>query len=296
MLPADAPFALCLTHDVDRPYKTYQSLAFALSERSPSHLRALLPGANPYWQFESIAELEADLGVRSAFYVLNEPSLFATRPPGEWASVENLVEHAGRYDVTDDELVGVLRTLDEGGWEIGVHGSFHTDSDPDRLAVEKATLESLLGHEVAGCRQHHLKLGPSTWRVQRDLGFRYDASLGSRSSVGFLHGYDPIVPFDDEFVVFPLTGMEVAFPDPGTDFSAAAAACEALVDEAAANEAVGTVLWHPRYFNEAEFPGYRRLYRHLVEYALASDGWVGPPGELYEWLVQHERLPLGRQE
>lgn len=294
MFPDDATFALCLTHDVDRPYKTYQSLFFALRERPLYHLRTLRPGVNPYWQFEAIAELEAELGVRSAFYVLNEPSLFATRPPGEWASVENLVEHAGRYDVTDDDLVRSLRALDEGGWEIGVHGSFHTAADPDRLAVEKATLESLLGHEVAGCRQHHLKLSPTTWRVQRDLGFRYDASLGSRSSVDFLHGYEPLTPFDDEFVVFPLTGMEVAFPDPA-DFAAAAAVCEELVDEAAANGAVATVLWHPRYFDETEFPGYRRLYRHLVEYALANDGWVGPPGELYEWFTRNERLPSEAQ-
>jgi peptidoglycan/xylan/chitin deacetylase (PgdA/CDA1 family) len=281
----DAVFALCLTHDVDRPYKTYQSLRDTIRDRSLSQLRTLRPGLEPYWQFEEIMRLEDALDVRSAFYVLNEPSLLTARGPGEWVRLENLIEHIGRYDVTDDRLRRVLRTLDERGWEVGVHGSFHTTEFPDRLATEKSILESILGHEVHGTRQHHLKLGASTWRCHRELGFKYDSSLGSRSSVGFTYGYDPIYPFDDDFVVFPLTAMDQALPDPGKNFEMAKARCETLVDEAVANNAVMTVLWHPRYFNPREFPGYRRLYRLLVEYALDRGGWVGPPIELHEELV-----------
>jgi hypothetical protein len=280
----DAAFALCLTHDVDRPYKTYQSLFYALRERPRYHLGRFVSGANPYWQFEEIEALEDDLGVRSAFYFLNEPSLFATRGPREWLQVENLLEHAGRYDVTDEDVASVVRRLHDGGWEVGLHGSFHTADDPARLQREKRALESVLDEPVVGGRQHHLKLGPRTWEHHRALGLRYDATLGSRSSAGFVHGYDPVHPFDDEFVVFPLTAMETTLPDPGVDFGAAWSACEALVDEAVEHDAVMTVLWHPRYFNEREFPGYRGLYRRLVEYALERDGWVGPPADLYERL------------
>ncbi|WP_144797953.1 polysaccharide deacetylase family protein [Halorubrum depositum] len=281
-VPEGYEFALCLTHDVDRPYKTYQGLFYALTEEPLYHLSSLRPGVNPYWQFEEIAEIESDLGVRSAFYVLNEPNLFKNREPGEWLRPESLLEHAGRYDPTDDAIASVLRRLDENGWEVGLHGSFHSATDRERLAEEKRVLESVLGHEVRGGRQHHLKLGDETWEYHRDLGLEYDASLGSSSSVGFVHGYDPVRPFDDEFVVFPLTAMEVALPDPGEDFESAWAACEDLIDEAVANDAVMTVLWHPRYFNEREFPGYRRLYRRLVEHALERGGWVGPPGDLLD--------------
>ena len=279
-VPEGYDFALCLTHDVDRPYKTYQALFYALSEDPVYHLSSLRPGVEPYWQFETIMNLESDLDVRSAFYFLNEPSLFESRGPEAWIRTENLVEHAGRYDPTDDALASVIRRLDESGWEVGLHGSFHSATDRERLAEEKRVLESVLGHEVLGGRQHHLKLGGETWQYHREIGLRYDASLGSSSSVGFVHGYDPVRPFDDDFVVFPLTAMEVALPDPGDDFASAWAVCEDLIDEAAANEAVMSVLWHLRYFNERDFPGYRRLYRRLVEYALERNGWVGPPGEL----------------
>lgn len=111
----------------------------------------------------------------------------------------------------------------------------------------------MLGHEILGGRQHHLKLSPRTWQYHRELGLRYDASPGSSSTNGFQHGYQPFRPFDDEFVVFPLTLMEVSLPDPGSALDSAWAECERLLVDAEEHGAVMTVLWHPRYFSEAEF-------------------------------------------
>jgi hypothetical protein len=42
-----------------------------------------------------------------------------------------------------------------------------------------------------------------------------------------------------------------------------------------------SALWHPRLFNSTDFPGYRRLYRRLVETALEMGAWVGSPGDYY---------------
>ncbi|WP_339106384.1 polysaccharide deacetylase family protein [Haloterrigena salinisoli] len=280
-LPDDAEFALCLTHDVDRPYKGFRSFYYAAQERPRYHLRTALSDDNPYWQFEEISSLEDELGVRSAFYFLNEQHLLADRPVRDWLSPANWVQHLGRYDVTDPEIVDVIRDLDAGGWEVGLHGSYHSADDPERLHEEKAVLEDVLGHPVSGGRQHYLNLTiPETWEYHRTIGLEYDASLGSSTRCGFQDGYRPARPFDDEFLVFPLTIMEQALPDPDAEFEAARQTCERLLREAAANDAVMTVLWHPRYFNEREFPGYRRLYRWLVEWALDHDAWVGPPRDL----------------
>ena len=287
-MSADESFALCLTHDVDRPYKTYQSLYYAVAERSGYHLRTLVSDKKPYWQFEEIMALEDDLGVRSAFYFLNEQNLLRSRPPREWLDPQHWVEHFGRYDVTSDEVADAIRALDAGGWEVGLHGSYHSPDDPERLAEEKRILESVVGGEIEGVRQHHLRLTAETWRHHDDIGLRYDASLGSSDATGFAHGYRPRRPFSNsEFLVFPLTAMEVALPDPGDNFRRAWRACDRLLDRAARNDAIMTVLWHPRYFNEREFPGYRRLYRKLVETALDRGAWVGPPRDL---LSQSDRI------
>lgn len=280
-IPGDASFALCLTHDVDRPYKGIRSFYRAAHERPGYHLRTALSSSNPYWQFEELMALEEDLGVRSAWYFLNEQHLLVDRPVGDWLSVANWIEHLGRYDVTAPELVDVIRDLAAGGWEVGLHGSYHTATDRDRLATEKTTLEAILDEPVTGGRQHHLRLSiPETWRYYRSIGLQYDSSLGSGTACGFTAGYRPIRPFGDEFRVFPLTIMEQALPDPDTRFETARERCDELLTEAVANDAVMTVLWHPRYFNEREFPGYRSLYRWLVERAQELGAWIGSPNQL----------------
>ncbi|KYH25600.1 hypothetical protein HAPAU_22750 [Halalkalicoccus paucihalophilus] len=274
-------FAVCLTHDVDRPYKTYQWLSDAITERDTRHLHRALSGENPYWRFEEVMAIEDRLGVRSAFYFLNEPSLFG-KSIRQWADPARWIEHLGRYDVTTPEIREVIRRLDRGGWEVGLHGSYDSARDEGRLRHEKNALEGVLGHEVRGVRQHHLRLDPpETWKIHAAMGLSYDTSLGSSTECGFSHGYRPLRPFDDEFLVFPLTIMEVGLP---TDAERAWRECERLLEEARANDAVMTVLWHPRYFDDREFPGYRTLYERLVERAVEMGAWVGPPGKCYDRL------------
>jgi hypothetical protein len=294
-MPADAEFALCLTHDVDRLHKRLpHSLYYLLRDRRFDHLSDTFAEYEPYSRFHDVMAIEEELGVRSAFYFLNEPPLHH-KTPREWLRPRNWIEQLGRYDVTEAGVTDTIAELDTGGWEVGLHGSLASSDDRERLAREKDTLEEVVGHPVRGGRQHYLRLdGRRTWRNQAAVGLEYDASLGSSTTYGFHDGYGVRRPFDDEFVVFPLTAMEVALPDPGDRFAAAWAACEELLHEAAANGAVMTVLWHLRYFSEADFPGYRRLYRRLVETALELGGWVGTPGALYEELDGDATTRRGR--
>ena len=279
----DHSFALCLTHDVDRPYKTtFHALYYALRERDPGHLRDLIDRSNPYWQFEEIQALEGDLGVQSAFYFLIERG-FRERPIASLREAETWVQLLTRYEIDWPELTTVVRELDEAGWEVGLHGSIGTATDRERLRHEKERIESIVGHPLKGGRQHYLDMErPTTWEHYAATGLDYDTSLGSSTEYGFEHGYDVHRPFDDEFVVFPLTLMDSALPDPGERFEEAWMACESLLAEAEQNDAVMTVLWHPRLFCEAEFPGYRRIYRRMIEEALARDAWVGSPGQYYD--------------
>jgi peptidoglycan/xylan/chitin deacetylase (PgdA/CDA1 family) len=284
----DYDFALCLTHDVDRPYKSWpQAWYYALVDRQPSHLRSMVAEKNPYWQFEAIMSIEDDLGVRSAFYFLNEPDLLREKPLPAWFQREQWIQQFGRYDVVADEIVAIIRELDAKGWEIGLHGSYQSYTDRFRLAYEKAVLESILGGSILGGRQHYLNLDrQQTWRYHTELGLHYDTSLGSSTDYGFTNGYGIKRPFDDSFVVFPLTVMEVALPDPETRADEAVAVCDQLLMEAAENGAVMTVLWHQRYFSERDFPGYTRLYRYIIERARELNAWIGPPGNLYSHIEE----------
>ncbi|GAB7095395.1 polysaccharide deacetylase family protein [Halolamina litorea] len=283
-IPDGHEFVLLLTHDVDRPYKTFQAPYYALRGQGNrlKHLASLLPGREPYWQFETVMALERSLGVRSAFYFLSEQRVWE-RPPREWLSPRTWQLFAGRYSLSDPAIQHVVETLDDGGWEVGLHGSYDSPDDRGRLRDELAAIEDVLGDDVTGGRQHYLNLEvPETWRHYRDLGLRYDTSLGSSEETGFDHGYGLKRPFDDEFVVFPLTIMENALPDPSERFDDAWGICADLLHEAAENDAVMTVLWHPRTFSATDFPGYGQLYRRLVQTALDLGAWVGSPAEFYE--------------
>lgn len=282
-MPTDHEFALCLTHDVDRVRKRPVHAAYyAAKTRRSYHLRSLLSDEDPYFQFGDVITLEEDLGVRSAFYFLNQPHP-VEKPPRTWLRPRTWIENLGSYDVTAPHMVDAIADLESGGWEVGLHGSLTSSTDRERLAHEKSVLEGVLGDSIVGGRQHHLSLEvPDTWRHYADIGLQYDASLGSSTTYGFQDGYGPKRPFDDEFVVFPLTVMEIALPNPSIRYETAWTECERLLSEAADNDAVMTVLWHLRYFNDDEFPGYRSLYRRLVERALDMGAWVGPPAELYQ--------------
>ena len=278
-------FALCLTHDVDRPYETFQPPYYALRHRDPSRLKSLFTAENPYWQFDAMMKLEDNLGVRSSFYFLNEQRLLEDRPPTEWIDPQSWKLYAGRYDVSDPEIADVISLLDDGGWEIGLHGSYHSYDDRERLREEKQQLEEVLGGVVIGGRQHYLNLNrPETWRHHREIGLRYDATLGSTSTYGFEYGYEPIRPFDDEFLVFPLTVMDVTLFD-DRSYEAARDACVDLLWEAKDHAAVMTVVWHPKTFNETDFPGFRDLYIEMIRIADDLGAWIGPCRDLYELLT-----------
>ena len=283
-------FALCLTHDVDRPYKTFQSLYYALTERDPTHLWGLVSADRPYWQFEELMALEESLGVRSSFYFLDEQRLFADRPMSEWFGPAGWKLYLGRYDVTSPEIAAVVRELDENGWEVGLHGSYESYTDVDRLRREKATVEGVLGDRVLGGRQHYLNLSiPETWRHHAEVGLKYDAtprSVPSRSLE-----YNLYRPFDDEFVVFPLTLMDVTIEPTDGDLDSRWETCERALEHAFEHEHVATVCWHPRYFNEAEFPGYRELYVRLIERAQELGAWIGPCGEFYTNFLEEPHAP-----
>lgn len=285
----DYEFALCLTHDVDKPFKTnYHALFYTLCERDPRHLRALSDQCNPYWQFEDIMAIEENFGVRSAFYFLNQPSLRSSSLR-ELADRSAWTQEFGRYDVRDPELVDLIQQLDDGGWEVGLHGSYHTARDRDRLREEKSRIEDALDGQIRGGRQHYLRFeAPETWQHYRAIGLEYDASFGSAETPGFQFGHDVFRPFSDDFVVFPLTLMEQHLPDPDVHFDESWANCESLLETASADSGVMTCLFHPRYFCEREFPGYRRLYRRLITEAKNRGAWVGSPGEFYDEFLAGE--------
>ncbi|WP_252698797.1 polysaccharide deacetylase family protein [Natronosalvus vescus] len=278
-------FALCLTHDVDRPYKSFHAPYYAITERDLTHIWSAVRGEQPYWQFDELMRLEEDLGVRSSFYFLNEKRLLHDKKPFEWIKPINWVLYTGRYALSDERIINVIQKLERGGWEVGLHGSYDSYAEFDRLQYEKKTLEQLLEGKIIGGRQHYLNLNqPETWEYHRKIGLKYDSSMGSSSEYGFNGQYGVLRPFEDEFVVFPVTIMENALMNATESFDEAWEECEALLQEAQEQGAIMTVLWHLKFINNQEFPGYREIYERIVKTAQSMGAWVGSCRGCYEQL------------
>ncbi len=249
--------------------------------RELQSLCALARGDDPYWNFQRIMDLEGELGVRSTFFFLDERGKATLTCPG------SMMLYWGRYRLDSRPVSEVIRQLADGGWEIGLHGSYGSYVDEAMLRQEKERLEAITGAAVAGVRQHYLRLSvPETWRIHAALGFRYDSTLGYTDRVGFRRGATaPFFPTDPstgeriEVLQIPLGIMDIAL-----------AACaspwpEALrcIEQIEAVRGVLTINWHQRVFNPWDTDDLPDLYRRILSECRRRGAWIAPLGRVAEW-------------
>ncbi len=274
--PGKAPFAVCLTHDVDRSRKTFQyvtHLGRAKGLRGAARLRRR--GGRPYWGFDTVRDLERRAGVRSTFFMLHEG-------PEAKQGLRNRALAWGLADFENPELASTVTSLARDNWEIGLHASLASTVSPDRVALEKRKLEAIVGGKVDGVRQHHLRLRlPYRWDEFARTGLAYDSSFGFRNTWGFRGGTAfPHLLAGSESVLslheLPLHVMDSALASSHDAWAECAQALDAV-------ESVGgvlTVLFHQRYFDARNFPGYRELYESLIFEAKRRRAWVATAGEI----------------
>ncbi len=283
--PAGAPYALCLTHDVDRVRKqAYHYAWYGLSGGTSSaatQLRSLgqrLLRGEPYWNFDRIMAAEDRLGVRSTVLFLHETA--KGRGPKFW----------GRYDLTSPSLQEAARTLDRGGWEVGLHGSYHSFSDIDLLRNEKDLLEDILGKAVRATRQHHLNLTePDTWRIQREIGLEVDSTVGS--STRTWRPEDGVLPYYIEpggVLELPITIMDtLGLRDP-----VVRRGIEETVDGFAAAGGLIVLDWHQRTWSPHEYTDAVQTYESIVRRAKDDGAWIATMGEVADrWAARDDGPP-----
>lgn len=276
--PDGKKFAVCLTHDVDRVKKTYQYITHFAKTLRPYHLFSIFQKEEPYWNFERIIEIENTHGVKSTFFFLNETMNTTLLHPKDWAL------SLGRYDFHDGKISEIIQKLYGNGWEIGLHGSYYSYKNEDMLAKEKRELEGVIGDEVIGIRQHYLNLEiPKTWRMQYEIGFKYDASFGYKNKIGFRDKkYIPFQPLDNSFLEIPLTIMDSALFLNYKNEDEIWRKCIDLINLAEKHRGVLTLLWHQRVFNEKEFPGWGKIYEKILVECKRRNALIGTCRKVYE--------------
>jgi peptidoglycan/xylan/chitin deacetylase (PgdA/CDA1 family) len=303
--PHGCGYAVCLAHDVDEvlhydPQCGWRTLVHSLKRQEPRGIirglaflirglwRQLVDGRDdPSWNFDDIMALEQTLGFRSTFYFV-PLTTSGSRDPG--------------YDVTQRRLSKVIADLNGGGWEVAVHGSFHSYLSGAQLRRERAQLEKVTGAQAQGIRQHYLRLSiPHTFRAQRQAGFVYDSSLGHSEMAGFRAGVAaPFSLFDAErdetlsLLELPLTVMDgTLFWELGCDQSSAVRRTLEMVSIVRQLRGMVTLLWHQRVVDQRRYPGWWAAYAAVLEHLQRDEAaWVTTASQVAQWWQRRRALTL----
>jgi peptidoglycan/xylan/chitin deacetylase (PgdA/CDA1 family) len=298
--PEAKPLAVCLTHDVDEMRKTYQWITYPLRmlkkfdssgivNQAKSFLKKI-QGIEPYWTFETVLEMEKKVGGVSSFYFLQEKSPVRILDRKTW-------RHLGRrYNWHSPDIASLMRSLEERGWEVGLHGSFDSFTNGEKIHQEKSELEQILGQTVTGIRQHNLNLAiPATWLYQERENFLYDSTLGSNQCTGFRwgtsHAFRPFFLQDKRSInilEIPLIIEDIPFfrcPDPWRDFLL-------LFIKTSQYHGTLTLLWHPAVLNSLEYPYWSGAYKKILEYCKEQNAWITNGREIARWWHKREAVTL----
>ncbi len=276
--PEARPFAICLTHDIDRVYEPIHSkgleILTALKSGNFAHASRIVPQLRskkyPGWNFSEITAIEESYGACSSFYFL----ALEEGDPGYTYAIEDLEQEMG--------------ALLDGGWEIGLHGGFEAYHDLEQLQKEKQHLEKVLNQTVIGYRGHFLKFRvPDTWELLERAGFRYDTTLGYPDCTGFRNGMcHPFRPFNmNTSQEMNILEIPLAIMDQTLLFymrmttEQAWAQTELLLDAVERYNGVLTILWHNTFMDGESL----RFYRKILEYGHKKGAWMTNCKEIEAW-------------
>src|SRR5205085_2791052 len=160
------PFSLRTTigHTVKRyrPMATVQDLLSTAGFGEPAYFRLV----------RKQARISLDRGLDSAFYwIASAPSQFDTG-----------------YDPGAAPILGLIRWLQGMGFEQGIHPSYYSFQNRERLRSQFECLRAVFQNSFFGGRQHYLRWSPNTWRDWEDCGLAYDSTLTHASVAGFRAG------------------------------------------------------------------------------------------------------------
>ena len=270
--PGGAPFAVCLSHDIDllitSPRERAGSMRRGQIPVNPANVAGLLGRrVDPRYGVEHLVRVERDLGVRSSYYF------------------QALHEGEQDFNYRLEEVAAQISMVQDAGHEIGLHGGHRAFNDRATLASERERLTKATGSAPAGYRNHFLRFNvPGTWELLQQQGFAYDTTYGWSDMAGFRNGLcHPFRPTDphtgrrSNIVEIPLVIMDATFMfNMKLDEHTAWDLCLRLMDRVAACHGVLTILWHNNYMHTT----WGEQYRKLVQRAQEAGAWFATGSEL----------------
>lgn len=312
--PEEADFAVCLTHDVDFIGRYHPAIAY---RKGLSNLKTFIQSGqfkyfrhtvkagfefigsglikDPLQRLDAWLDLETSLGVKSTFFVTPEST-----GKHHWTDCTYKYSDRIRHRGSKVRFAEILREMDSSGWDIGLHPSWWTYTDPELMLFQKDQLEGIINHPVESVRQHFLHYAPNrTAEIQRLAGLKYDSTLGFNNDIGFKHGtcwpWRLPVQNGEQLLEIPLIVQDVAMFHPGKQLKySREEAVSKVLELADSVRKVGGVLtlsWHPDSVeNELVFSTYAELVKRLQ----GMRPWFGTVKDVGSWWARENHTLRGK--
>jgi hypothetical protein len=159
-------------------------------------------------------------------------------------------------------------------YSIGMHPSWQSGDDSDKLRFETLTLGHISGKQILSSRQHFIRFTlPGTYRQLIDLGIKSDFSMGYGSTNGFrasvassFYWYDLEKERQTRLLLYPFCFMEA-----NSFFEEKLSAQEALDELQQYYDIVKSVngtlitIWHNSFLGSMKlFKGWREIYQRFI--------------------------------
>lgn len=212
---------------------------------------------DPFDSFDFLDKLHHSYGVKPVYFILS-------------------ALQTGSFDKNisplHPQMQQLVRKLSSSA-QVGLHPSYHTDRDNDRLAAEKKALEMVLGKTITQSRQHYIRsILPGTYRQLSAAGITHDYSMGYATHLGFRAGTAHSFPWYD-LLQESATGLRITpfcFMDATAHYELQLSAPEAfdrLYEMSSTLQQTGgtlTTVFHNFSLGTAqEWDGWKELYEQL---------------------------------
>lgn len=265
-------FAIIPTHDVDVPfelaflsiYQLLHTLAgdlikrrswITFSKRLSSIMKVKMGNllADVNYTFNDIMNFSEAQGLKSRFYFM---------------TAQNVSTFDGNYKIDHPAIVELLKNINSRGHEIGIHPSFSSYKDGERIkkdvhALRKVLKDNAMTTASLGGRQHYLRWAvPETWQYYEDAGLTYDTTLSFADYIGFrcgicyeYHPFNLVTRQKMNLLEYPLIVMECSGLDEkymNLSHQAMLTRCLKLKEQCKKYNGNFVILWHNSMFKYAE--------------------------------------------
>lgn len=215
---------------------------------------------DPFDTFEYILSIRKQhTNMKMLFFVLlGDYSMFDKPTSYHTAEFRELLQRLGDYS------------------KIGIHGSYLSYDEPERIEIETQRLSDILHRPIVRNRFHFLRIGlPDSYRHLMSYGIQHDYTMGYAECPGYRCGTATPYPFYDlssdkettltihPFIVMDTTLQQYCNMTPDE----ALAKYKQLIDGARSVDGTFSCIWHNQNLCESQgWEGWRNVYENSIQY------------------------------